>query len=199
MGILRRRGDTSLLEVELKAWADLDAARARLEALGKKPTKESVKEDVYFCGAECDPRAVDPFRDRVVRLRLDGDKTLVTAKKKEIEHGVEASEEIEFGADSPDAVRALLAYLGYRPFLRKRKASRVWKWRDGLLVELNRIAGLGDFIEVETLLPDGATDAQLQTARGEVRSVLTALGVSDERIEARPYMVLLREKGVGLE
>ena len=188
-----------MLEVELKAWADLDAVRTRLEALGKKPTKESVKEDVYFCSVERDPRTVDPFHERVVRLRLDDGKAFVTAKKKTIEHGVEASEEIEFGADSPEAVKALLAYLGYRPFLRKRKESRVWKWRVGLMVELNRIVGLGDFVEVETLIADDSDPAALEKARGEVRDVLRALGVSDDKVEPRPYMSLLREKGVGLE
>jgi predicted adenylyl cyclase CyaB len=188
-----------VLEVELKAWADLETARARLEALGKKPAKESVKEDVYFCAASADARAVDPLSDRVVRLRIDGDKAFVTAKKKEIQHGVEASEEIEFGADSPDAVKALLAYLGYRPFIRKRKESRVYKWRDGLMVELNRIVGLGEFVEVETLIPSDAGDAALAAARAEVREVLRALGVADDRIEARPYMSLLRDRGIGTE
>jgi predicted adenylyl cyclase CyaB len=188
-----------VLEVELKAWADLEAAKARLEALGKKPTKQTIKEDVYFCPRERDPKAVDPFHERVVRLRIDGGAAFVTAKKKTIEHGVEASEEIEFGADSPEAVKKLLDYLGFRSFIRKRKESRVFLWREGLQVELNRIVGLGDFVEVETLIADDASPQALEEARDEVRDVLRVLGVSDDRIEERPYMVLLREKGVGLE
>jgi predicted adenylyl cyclase CyaB len=123
----------------------------------------------------------------------------VTAKKKSIEHGVEASEEIEFAADAPDAVRALFAYLGLRPFLKKKKRSQVFAWSEAVSVELNTIDGLGDFVEVETLLEEGAGGAALERARGEVRGVLKALGVAEERIEARPYMVLLRERGVGIE
>ncbi len=184
-----------MLEVELKAWADLASARKRLEALGKKPSKHSVKEDLYFCETTRDPRAIDPLEDRVVRLRIDDKKAVVTAKRKQIDRGIEASQEIEFGTDSPVAVKELLDYLGYRPFLKKRKESHVFEWHRGLNVELNEIEGLGDFVEVETLLPEGSSPEALEEARQELRKVLRELGIGEDRIEARPYMVLLRERG----
>jgi adenylate cyclase class 2 len=192
-GILLPR--SPVLEVELKAWADLASARKRLEALGKKPSKHSVKEDLYFCETNVGPRAVDPLRDRVVRLRIDDKKAVVTAKRKEIDHGIEASQEIEFGTDSPVAVKQLLDYLGYRPFLKKRKESHVFEWHASLSVELNQIEGLGDFVEVETLLPEGSSPEALEKARKELRSVLSELGIGEDRIEGRPYMVLLGERG----
>jgi adenylate cyclase class 2 len=186
-----------LLEVELKAWADLDAARARLEALGKKLEKTSVKEDLYLCAPEADPRTCDPRRDRVVRLRIEGDTALVTAKRKKIEGGVETSEEIELSVSSATAMRSLLDYMGYRPFLKKKKESRAYSWREILHVELNRIEGLGDFVEIEALLAREAPAAAVDEARGELAAIARQLGV-DSRIEGRPYSELLREKGVGL-
>jgi predicted adenylyl cyclase CyaB len=185
-----------VLEVELKAWADLDDAQRRLEALGKPFEKSSVKEDVYFCGPDADPKTCDPRRDRVVRIRVEASgETLVTAKRKKVEGSVETSQEIEFRASSADAVRALLDYLGYRPFLRKRKENRTYLWSEGIHVELNRIAGLGDFVEIEALVPEGSPPERVAAAREEIRSVARALGVED-RLEGRLYVDLLRERGV---
>jgi predicted adenylyl cyclase CyaB len=186
-----------LLEVELKAWADLDAARARLEALGKKLEKSSVKEDLYLCAPEADPRTCDPRRDRVVRIRIEGDEALVTAKRKKIEGGVETSEEIELSVSSARALRSLLDYMGYRPFLKKRKESRAYAWGEGVHVELNRIEGLGDFVEIEALVPVESSPATVDLARQATFAIARDLGVAS-RIEPRPYAELLREKGVGL-
>ena len=62
-----------MLEVELKAWANLETARRRLEALGKKAEKPPVvKEDAYFSAPEVDPRTADARRDRIVRIRDEG-------------------------------------------------------------------------------------------------------------------------------
>jgi predicted adenylyl cyclase CyaB len=66
-------------------------------------------------------------------------------------------------------------------------------------VELNRIEGLGEFVEIEALLPAGADAESLARARARVREVLAQLGIEASRIEPRPYMDLLRERGVGLE
>lgn len=186
-----------MLEVELKAWADLALARARLEARGKKLEKTSVKEDLYLCAPEVDPRRADARRDRVVRIRQDGDATFLTAKRKRVEGGVETSEEIELEADPGGAARALLDYMGYRPFLRKRKTSAVYLWAEGVHVELNTIDGLGDFVEIEALVPDGAPATAVEAARETLRAVARELGVAD-RVEPRIYAELLRERGVGL-
>src|SRR5437870_4161028 len=153
--ILRRRG-ARLLEVEVKAWADLEAARARLEALGRRAVEISVKEDLYFCAPEADPRTCDATRDRIVRVRVKDGAAVVTAKRRSVVGGVETNEEIELEVD-PRPFRALLDYMGYRPFLEKRKETRSYAWAPGTNVELNRVAGLGDFVEVETLV-DSATE-----------------------------------------
>jgi predicted adenylyl cyclase CyaB len=188
-----------VLEVELKAWADLDAARRRLEALGRKPRKDkpSVKEDVYFCGEGVDPRTCDPRRDRVVRMRDEDGEAVVTAKRKKIVDGVETSEEIELTASSAPAFRALLDYLGYRPFLRKRKESRAYVWREGLHVELNRIDGLGEFVEIEALVPLGTPEVEVARVRDELKAVLREVGVDAAKIEPLPYIDLLRARGIG--
>ncbi len=189
-----------MLEVELKAWADLDLARSRLEVLGKKPERAetTVKDDLYFCGPDVDPRNADPKRDRVVRIRRERGVAIATAKRKTIEGGVESSEEIELEVSSEERFRALLDYMGYRPFVRKRKESRSYAWSAGTHVELNRISGLGDFVEIETLLEDTAPESERTRARDELRSILKELGIDEKKIEPRLYIELLRERGIGL-
>ena len=185
-----------MLEIELKAWTeDLDLVRARLEALGRKLAKSGrvvVKEDVYYGPAGADPRALDWRRDRLVRVRRTESGAVLTAKRKEIASGVETSEEIEVGVDDPDAAARFLDYLGYRPFIAKKKETRAYAWSEEITVELNRVEGLGYFVEVEALVPESATPVEVEAARGRVRSVLSELGIAADRIEPRPYMDLLR-------
>ncbi len=186
-----------MLEVELKAWADLASARARLEALGKKPAKRTVKLDVYFRSSAAAANPLDPVRDKVVRLRVDDDHVYVTAKKKTISQGIETSEEIELGVHSAEEARAFLGYIGFEPFLTKKKESEAWPWREGLTVELNRVDGLGELVEIEALVPSGAGSAAVEAVRTELRSVLRALEIDEAKIEARSYRALLAERGVG--
>jgi adenylate cyclase class 2 len=182
-----------VLEVELKARADLEATRARLEALGKRARKHTIKEDVYYGEPGLAGRKLDPLRDRVVRVRIEDGHALLTAKRKAVRAGVEESEEIEVGTDDGVATRRLLDYMGWKPVVSKRKETRAYEWAAGLTVELNEIAGLGAFVEVERLLPDGSNEEAAARARDEVKRVLRELGIEESAIEPRPYMVLLRE------
>jgi len=186
-----------VLEVELKARADLEATRARLEALGKRAKKHTIKDDVYYGEPDLAGRKLDPLRDRVVRVRIEDGRALLTAKRKTIRAGVEESEEIEVATDDGAATRRLLDYMGWKPVISKRKETRAYEWAAGLTVELNEIAGLGAFVEVERLLPDGASADEAARARDEVKRVLRELGIEESAIEPKPYMVLLREAARG--
>jgi adenylate cyclase class 2 len=186
-----------VLEIELKAWSDdLEAVRRRLVRLAKKAKKPRpvVKEDVYFCPPGIDPARCDQRRDALIRVRIEDGKAVVTGKRKKIERGVETSEEIELAVDDASALRRFVDYLGYRPFLEKRKESRSYVWSRGVTVELNRVKGLGDFVEIEALVPDGAPAKRVEAARDRLRAILAALGIPESRIEGRPYMELLRGK-----
>lgn len=184
-----------MLEIELKAWSeDLERVRERLESLGRGPKspRPVVKEDSYYGPADAGTRGLDWRRDRLVRIRRTESGAVLTAKRKRIESGVETSEEIELGVDDADVAARLLDYLGYRPFLIKRKETRAYAWSDSVVVELNRVEGLGSFVEIEALVPESASPAEVDAARARVRSVLRELGVAEDRIEPRPYMDLLK-------
>jgi adenylate cyclase class IV len=56
---------------------------------------------------------------------------------------------------------------------------------------------LGDFIEVEILLEDGAPAAEVKEAEREVRGILEHYGIPASRVEPRLYIDLLRRHGTG--
>ncbi len=200
---------SAMIEVEVKARvADLDAARARVEAEGGRFLGEATKRDLYYGPGGKRPQDVDLARDAVFRLRNDGigadDRWHVTAKVRELEDGVEVNREIEFplAAEAAAGFRELAQYLGFRPFIVKRKVARRYalSLEDGTeaTVELCRVDPVGDFVEVELLLDDSASTAAVKAAQGAVRALLTRrLLVPAAAIEPRHYNDLLRARGAG--
>lgn len=176
-----------MYEIELKAWVDdEDGVRRRLGEIGRFVGAET-KEDVYLASA---PGPSGEERPRI-RLRSDAHGHEITVKAKRIERGVETSREITVAIDDPAAFLDLAAEIGYRPILRKRKRSEVWEV-DGVRAELNRVDGLGTFLEIEVQRPSPDP-----AARGLLFAVLHRAGVGEDRVEPKPYQVLLAERGLG--
>jgi adenylate cyclase class 2 len=186
-----------MIEIELKAWlSDYEATRRAVEAAGAEPRGEAVKRDLYYGPENKGPRDIDLAKDPVFRLREEGAGWRVTAKRRSVEDGIETNEEVEFGVDDAAAFREFAQRLGFRPFIVKRKATR--KYASGrVTVELHRIDPLGDFIELEILLEDGAAADERKAAERELREHLARFGVPDAKIEPRLYIDLLRRIGAG--
>lgn len=90
----------------------------------------------------------------------------------------------------PGILAAMLAdALGGRQVVRKvRHLYHVGNSR----VHLDRVEGLGDYLEIETEVERAGSDA---AADAEARALIAALGVRPENLEARAYTDLLREAG----
>lgn len=186
-----------MIEVELKAWlTDYEATRRAVEAAGAEPRGEVVKRDLYYGPERKHAREIDLERDPVFRLRSEGDAWRVTAKRHAVEGGVESNEEVEFGIDDVAAFREFAQRIGFRPFIVKRKQSRRYAF-GRINVELNKVDPLGDFIELEVLLDDGAGAAERREAEREIRDFLARAGVPEAKIEPRRYIDLLRKIGAG--
>jgi adenylate cyclase class 2 len=186
-----------VIEIEIKAWLDdLFAARCALEALGATRVGEALERDLYYGPENKAPREIDLARDPVFRLRNSGEKWLVTAKRREIEEGVERNDEVEFAVSDAAAFREFAQRLGFRPFAVKRKKSE--KFALGRAsIGLNEVDPLGNFIEVEILLEDGAPEEEQALAKAEVRGVLANIGIPEEKIEPRLYIDMIRRIGTG--
>jgi adenylate cyclase class 2 len=186
-----------MLEIEIKAWlTDYEATRRAVEAAGAELKGESVKRDLYYGPENKGARDLDFAKDPVFRLRGEGGSWRVTAKRRSVEDGVETNDEIEFGVDDTAAFREFAQRIGFRPFIVKRKACRRYAL-GRVTVELNRIDPLGDFIELEILLDDGAGADERAEAEAELRAALARFGVPEEKIEARLYIDMLRRIGAG--
>lgn len=174
-------------EIEMKAWVDDWAAVER--ALRDRCTFERSfrKDDRYFA---------PPDGEGLFRVRIDAGAPgnhgpgYVTYKEKEVRDGVEVNLEREFGVDDAEAFVEFVTSFRCRETFAKVKEGLHFS-HDGLTVELVRVEGLGDFLEVECVVAD---DGGHHETAERIRAFVRELGIADERIESRPYMKLLRER-----
>lgn len=186
-----------MIEVELKAHVkDRAAVLAALSSFAES-SGEVDKSDEYWHGPDWRlHRGARGFR-----VRSEGDESVVTFKTKRSEGGIEINREREFAISDAEVFSEFAERLGCEPFYQKRK--RGLRFRAGgsedepntATIELIEVAGLGDFIEIEILLPDEEPSA-LALAQGEIRALLARSGVNEEDIESRFYSELLMEAGL---
>lgn len=170
-------------EVEMKAWVDDWAAvEARLRATCTF-SRAFRKEDRYFAPAD---------DARLFRVRVDGEAAYVTYKEKRIADGAEVNLEREFGVDDAGAFVDFVTRFRAREEFAKVKEGLHFD-HDGLTVELVRVEGLGEFLEVE-LVHESDDPAVHRRAVERIRAFLADVGIRPERIEEQPYMKLLRER-----
>ena len=196
-----------MIEVELKAHV---ADRAAVEmALASFAVFDGPvdKLDAYWHGPDWRlARGKKGFR-----VRAEGGRSVVTFKNKRSEGGIEVNREREFEISDAEAFAEFAQRLGCEPFYRKRKRGARYRVDpeadadlrpacDGMdrreaTIELVEVEGLGDFIEIEVLLPDDDASA-VTRARDEIRSLLERAGIPAEAVEPRYYSELLMEAGM---
>ena len=189
-----------MYEVELKfPVADPWAIEERLVVLQARLHEPVNQTDRYFAH----PCRDFARTDEALRLRRDGDEVVITWKGPRIDAGTKTRREIELplagrlperGEQSDpadvtiDRWTELLESLGFRPVAtvakRRRPAGVHWQ---GMQVDvaLDRVAGLGDYLELELQ----ATEADLPQARACLESLARELGLGDS--ERRSYLELL--------
>lgn len=131
-----------------------------------------------------------------VRIRDENGAIAVTYKRKEMRGDVEVNDEREFSIDARASFEALIADLGFKPYISKEKSTKTFAYRapDGTEVgiELSLVAGLGWFAELE-ILADEPSERQTDAARRTLRSTLALMGIPEVAIETRYYTEMLRE------
>ena len=172
-------------EVELKArLTNPTEIKAKAAQLGTFE-KETYKEDIYY--RRRDEASIVP-RDRY-RLRREAGRAVVTFKQKISAGGVVVNRETDFEVDDAHAFFQFADRFGFEPFVVKRKTSRVYRI-GRVYVELNEVEHLGHFAEIEILCEERD---QVPIARLEVARVLKRLGLTDEDLEPRYYIQMIRE------
>jgi len=185
-------------EVELKLRADHDAVRAALADAGATPDRRLRQVDTYYDA----PHRAFAETDEALRLREEtrgaglsespgepdaadpaegtsAATTRLTYKGPLVEAASKTREEHETAVADGDDAAAILAGLGFEPAAVVEK-DRTFFEVDGYTVSLDRVDGLGEFVEVEAETAD--RDDVAEVREGAV-DVLRGLGLDpDEQI-----------------
>ena len=188
-------------EVEMKfPVADPAALEARLTGLGATVAAAQTEVDVYFTH----PARDFAQTDEALRLRRKGADYTITYKGPKIDAATKTRREIDLPLAAEEegfrAWFALLEALGFGVAGEVRKSRRKARvpWQ-GQHVEgsLDRVEGLGDFVELELIVEDqseadSAESAAIESAKMCISSLAAALGL--EGSERRSYLELLARK-----
>jgi homotetrameric cytidine deaminase len=159
--------------VELKALdPDPERSLAVCLELGAEDHGVLVQRDTYF-------------RSRAGRLKLreeePGGATLVQYERTDAAHA-RVSDYRLAPVDDPEALRAALdASLGTLVVVDKERRLLLWR---GVRIHLDRVAGLGAFVELEGVADEGS---DLSAERANVEELRAALGIGDDRIVSGSY------------
>jgi adenylate cyclase class 2 len=185
-------------EIELKVRVDdPESLKVRLSELGRYLAAYE-KDDTYWFPEN--PESSLPPSGVRVRLETNSGETfsesvLVTWKTRRMEGGVEINNEKEFGVSNGEIFSEFLSRLGLKPGIKKHKQG--WAWacpsENGFIrAELSQVRRLGWFLEMEIT---GVSAGE--NAPGRLFVLLDALGIPREKIETRPYTLMLAECGPG--
>jgi adenylate cyclase class 2 len=177
-----------MYEVECKVRADHESVRTRLAELVGSSLGSVEQSDTYYNA----PNRNFAETDEALRVREERAEntveTLLTYKGPLVDSESKTREEAETAVSDPEAIRSILAGLGYEP------AATVHKKRerytvDGVTVTLDHVENLGEFVEAELDVEDG-----IDEARGRVTEVLEELGIDpDEQIRISYLGLLLAD------
>lgn len=190
-----------MYEVELKLRVDNAVVRERLEALGASFEGVVSQVDTYYDAPDRDFAETD----EAFRIRRetpsgaspddgDGEANAETAKltyKGPLVDGESKTrEEHETAVANGAAVERIVEGLGYSPAATVEK-ERSFYSLDGYTVTLDRVAGVGEFVEVEIEVDDG-----VEAARDGAQEVLRRLDLDpDDQIRTSYLGMLLSGNG----
>jgi predicted adenylyl cyclase CyaB len=167
--------------VEIKARiASVEAIAPRVAALADRGPVEIEQDDTFFC---CE-------RGRLKLRALSAGEGQLIFYRRANQAGPKESRFVISPTGSPDSLREALA-MAYAT------AGRVRKHRTLYLVgrtrvHLDRVEGLGDFLELEVVLAESeSADAGVKEARG----LMTALGLAEDQLVEGAYVDLLSQGG----
>ncbi|MEZ5651579.1 MAG: class IV adenylate cyclase [Burkholderiaceae bacterium] len=168
--------------IEIKATvADLVSLEARVRAVATDGPVALAQDDTFFrCG------------DGRLKLRVIADRSaeLIFYRRAD-QSGPKMSFYLRSPTADPDGLRQALtlAYGQDGRVIKQRTLYRVGRTR----VHLDRVQGLGDFMELEVVLQD---DDDADEGVAEARALMTRLGIDDASLIEDAYIDRLRDPGL---
>ncbi|MBU7031985.1 MAG: class IV adenylate cyclase [Theionarchaea archaeon] len=170
------------LEIEVKAYVeDILQLERTLCEMGAYHEATLYQVDSYFNH----PSHNFAETDEALRIRTSNNNALLTYKGPKIDSCTITREELEIHIDDPDTSQLLLERLGFQFIARVKKKREVHTY-ENFHIYLDKVEGLGIFIEVEIQEKD------LERGRSKIIRFLKELHL--HRLERRSYLELLLEK-----
>jgi adenylate cyclase class 2 len=182
-------------EVEVKARVESKEKLAKkIESLGGRFTREVEQEDIYFVHPCRNLRE----RDEALRLRREGEKCILTFKGRRVGKEAKMREEVEVRVDDFEAMKNIFSQLGFEKFFTIRKSRKDFSL-DGATISLDSVEGLGEFVEIEIVVPsmekDVVEDAnRMLELKKKLLAIAERLEVPTERLTTESYLEMLASK-----
>jgi adenylate cyclase class 2 len=180
-------------EVEAKARVnDLEELARKVERIGGKFVKEVTQEDLYFRHPFRDLKE----RDEALRLRKEGENYTLTFKGRRVGSGAKIREELEVKVSDYRKMIKLLERLEFEKsfIIRKRRKEFIL---DNIVIALDSVKGLGEFVEMEGIVAEKGKEAELSRMKNlktELFNLADRLGISREQLTTKSYLELLTSK-----
>lgn len=171
-----------MFEIEIKSYCDnLDDLKDRLAAGGAKFLNSEIEADTYFNHPAKDFK----ITDEALRIRRAGSRCFMTYKGPKLDIKAKTRYEKELEISDGDALREILIRLGFIEVNDIIKNRETYDY-NGILICLDRVQGLGDFVELEKIGDD------IKNTQDMLFKIAGQLGLS--RFERRSYLELKMEK-----
>lgn len=175
-----------MYEVEMKFRADHGRVRDELEGRGADPVGSVTQRDTYYDAPTRDFAETDEAL-RIRREEREGEgRAKLTYKGPLVGESSKTREEHETGVADGELMGSILDSLGFVPVETVEKDRERFSLGE-YVVTLDRVAGLGEFVEVETEVPEGEVDA----AREGVARTAESLGLYPDEEIRTSYLGLL--------
>ncbi|WP_157151204.1 class IV adenylate cyclase [Brachyspira sp. SAP_772] len=177
-------------EIEIKAYVrDFENTLSFLYK-NARFKKKYFKKDIYY--AKSDDILNDDIKlKNCIRLRVEHGGYTFCSKDRKIVDGVEVNDEIEIKVSKKKArfiINFLSSLQGYREYVRKEKKGYAFVYKNSL-VEVSKIKGLGDFIEIEFLNSADSVENQVY----QLKAILKEIGIDEKDIETKAYIDMLKK------
>jgi adenylate cyclase, class 2 len=176
-----------MIEIEIKARADHDALKKMLKQEGAALEKTVEQTDIYFNAPDRDFGKTD----EALRLRNEGGQIFLTYKGKKLDPLSKTRKEVEVEIADFDKMEDILLSLGYRKTLQVRKVREIYHM-EGMVLCLDRVYELGDFVELETL---AVGESDIPARRDSLINTMRRLGITGDLIR-ESYLEMLLDKKV---
>jgi len=166
------------LEVEVKVRINIEKVKNKLSNLGVKFIRDQHQLDTYFSHPCRDFKK----SDEALRVRITANKYFLTYKGKKLDSQTKTRNEVEIEVNSK--IFNLLKALGFSEIRKIEKQRSFYRW-DNLGVYLDKVEGLGEFLEVEG---DSWEDKK------KIFQLLEKLGIKKNRLIRKSYLELVGEE-----